>query len=258
MVRNALVDSSVLSARSFDKFQFERLGYFSVDPDSKEGKVSPGEGAMGLPLLAAGAWGSALTLCLSPDGVQPDGDAEGGPRQGLRDPPLLPCCGAASPGVPTALPCLGTAPRGAPQHRLNKRSIPALSLRCHCLLSPRSALGCWGGWGVSPVPGGLGSAPARHEGLVPPRELQLPQPGTVRLGWGGVWWGGMEKGAQGLPWAAAGAGRAQAGGRVCTLCTNTARAASPLKVDSSGVAPAWSRAGGRGGCPRGTGVAPVP
>lgn len=45
VVHNALVDSSVLSARPFDKFQFERLGYFSVDPDSKEGKVSPGEGA---------------------------------------------------------------------------------------------------------------------------------------------------------------------------------------------------------------------
>ncbi|NWX20656.1 SYQ ligase, partial [Aegotheles bennettii] len=39
VVHNALVDSSVLSARPFDKFQFERLGYFSVDPDSKEGKM---------------------------------------------------------------------------------------------------------------------------------------------------------------------------------------------------------------------------
>uniref|UniRef100_A0A8V5GWD4 glutamine--tRNA ligase n=1 Tax=Melopsittacus undulatus TaxID=13146 RepID=A0A8V5GWD4_MELUD len=39
VVPNALVDSSVLSARPFDKFQFERLGYFSVDPDSKEGKM---------------------------------------------------------------------------------------------------------------------------------------------------------------------------------------------------------------------------
>ncbi|NXG42450.1 SYQ ligase, partial [Psilopogon haemacephalus] len=39
VVHNALVDSSVLSARPFDKFQFERLGYFSVDPDSEEGKM---------------------------------------------------------------------------------------------------------------------------------------------------------------------------------------------------------------------------
>ncbi|XP_075289085.1 glutamine--tRNA ligase [Opisthocomus hoazin] len=39
VVCNALVDSSVLSARPFDKFQFERLGYFSVDPDSEEGKM---------------------------------------------------------------------------------------------------------------------------------------------------------------------------------------------------------------------------
>ncbi|OXB66236.1 hypothetical protein ASZ78_000661 [Callipepla squamata] len=44
VVDNALVDSSVLGAQPFDKFQFERLGYFSVDPDSTEGKVSPGDG----------------------------------------------------------------------------------------------------------------------------------------------------------------------------------------------------------------------
>lgn len=56
MIRNALVDSSVLSARPFDKFQFERLGYFSVDPDSEEGKVSPGQGAVGLPPARCGAW----------------------------------------------------------------------------------------------------------------------------------------------------------------------------------------------------------
>ncbi|XP_071900309.1 glutamine--tRNA ligase [Anas platyrhynchos] len=39
VVDNALVDRSVLAARPFDKFQFERLGYFSVDPDSREGKL---------------------------------------------------------------------------------------------------------------------------------------------------------------------------------------------------------------------------
>lgn len=44
MVDDALVDSSVLGARPFDKFQFERLGYFSVDPDSTDSKVSPGPG----------------------------------------------------------------------------------------------------------------------------------------------------------------------------------------------------------------------
>lgn len=136
MVRNALVDSSVLSARPFDKFQFERLGYFSVDPDSEEGKVSPGEGAVGLPLPTVGPWGSALTLCLSPDGVQPDSDAEGGPRQGLRDPPSPPRHGAASPGAP-ARPqrrrALAQPHRGALQHHLNKRSISALSPCCHYL-----------------------------------------------------------------------------------------------------------------------------
>ena len=62
MVCNALVDSSVLSARPFDKFQFERLGYFSVDPDSEEGKVSPGEGAEGLPLPAVGLRADPLPL----------------------------------------------------------------------------------------------------------------------------------------------------------------------------------------------------
>lgn len=39
MVEAALVDCSVALARPFDKFQFERLGYFSVDPDSHQGKV---------------------------------------------------------------------------------------------------------------------------------------------------------------------------------------------------------------------------
>ncbi|NXO68450.1 SYQ ligase, partial [Phainopepla nitens] len=39
VVHNALVDSSVHSAQPFDKFQFERLGYFSVDPDSEKGKM---------------------------------------------------------------------------------------------------------------------------------------------------------------------------------------------------------------------------
>lgn len=62
MIRNALVDSSVLSARPFAKFQFERLGYFSVDPDSEEGKVSPGEGAAGLPPLAMGLRTNPLPL----------------------------------------------------------------------------------------------------------------------------------------------------------------------------------------------------
>ena len=37
---DALVDCSVLKAKVFDKFQFERLGYFSVDPDSTEDLVS--------------------------------------------------------------------------------------------------------------------------------------------------------------------------------------------------------------------------
>lgn len=39
MVESALVDCSVALAKPFDKFQFERLGYFSVDPDSGQGQV---------------------------------------------------------------------------------------------------------------------------------------------------------------------------------------------------------------------------
>jgi glutaminyl-tRNA synthetase len=36
----ALVDVSVRDAKVYDKFQFERNGYFSVDHDSKPVKVS--------------------------------------------------------------------------------------------------------------------------------------------------------------------------------------------------------------------------
>lgn len=36
VVRNAMADRSVMKAKVFDKFQFERVGYFSVDPDSNE------------------------------------------------------------------------------------------------------------------------------------------------------------------------------------------------------------------------------
>uniref|UniRef100_W5NB53 Glutamine--tRNA ligase n=1 Tax=Lepisosteus oculatus TaxID=7918 RepID=W5NB53_LEPOC len=39
VISNALVDRSVGGAKVFDKFQFERVGYFSVDPDSAPGKL---------------------------------------------------------------------------------------------------------------------------------------------------------------------------------------------------------------------------
>uniref|UniRef100_A0A6J0TYI4 glutamine--tRNA ligase n=1 Tax=Pogona vitticeps TaxID=103695 RepID=A0A6J0TYI4_9SAUR len=39
VVEEALVDRSVCGAKPFAKFQFERLGYFSVDPDSTEAKL---------------------------------------------------------------------------------------------------------------------------------------------------------------------------------------------------------------------------
>lgn len=39
VVPSALVDKSVNGAKVCDKFQFERLGYFSVDTDSSDSKV---------------------------------------------------------------------------------------------------------------------------------------------------------------------------------------------------------------------------
>ena len=40
VIPNALVDTSVVGANVYDKFQFQRIGYFSVDPDSTNNKVS--------------------------------------------------------------------------------------------------------------------------------------------------------------------------------------------------------------------------
>nr|XP_056709605.1 glutamine--tRNA ligase [Euleptes europaea] len=39
VIEEALVDRSVGEAKPFDKFQFERLGYFSLDPDSTDTKL---------------------------------------------------------------------------------------------------------------------------------------------------------------------------------------------------------------------------
>lgn len=39
VINTALVDSSVKKAKTLDKFQFERVGYFSVDPDSTADKL---------------------------------------------------------------------------------------------------------------------------------------------------------------------------------------------------------------------------
>lgn len=38
VISNALIDSSVRNAEVYDKFQFERLGYFCIDPDSTKDK----------------------------------------------------------------------------------------------------------------------------------------------------------------------------------------------------------------------------
>lgn len=39
IINNAYVDTSVKGAKILDKFQFERVGYFSIDPDSTKDKV---------------------------------------------------------------------------------------------------------------------------------------------------------------------------------------------------------------------------
>ncbi|KAJ8257376.1 hypothetical protein GJAV_G00184940 [Gymnothorax javanicus] len=39
VISSALVDQSVAGAKVFDKFQFERIGYFSVDPDSTKERL---------------------------------------------------------------------------------------------------------------------------------------------------------------------------------------------------------------------------
>uniref|UniRef100_A0A4W3JZG8 Glutamine--tRNA ligase n=1 Tax=Callorhinchus milii TaxID=7868 RepID=A0A4W3JZG8_CALMI len=39
IIEDALVDVSIKDAKPFDKFQFERIGYFSVDPDSTGAKL---------------------------------------------------------------------------------------------------------------------------------------------------------------------------------------------------------------------------
>ena len=39
MLPAAMIDTSVRNAVVYEKYQFERNGYFSVDPDSKPGQV---------------------------------------------------------------------------------------------------------------------------------------------------------------------------------------------------------------------------
>ena len=39
VINSALVDRSVAGAKVLDRFQFERMGYFSLDPDSTSDKV---------------------------------------------------------------------------------------------------------------------------------------------------------------------------------------------------------------------------
>ncbi|ETN81799.1 hypothetical protein NECAME_02089 [Necator americanus] len=36
---NVLIDKSITNSKVYDRYQFERVGYFSVDPDTVPGKV---------------------------------------------------------------------------------------------------------------------------------------------------------------------------------------------------------------------------
>ena len=40
VIPDALVEQTVKQATVYDKFQFERIGFFSVDPDSSKDKVN--------------------------------------------------------------------------------------------------------------------------------------------------------------------------------------------------------------------------
>jgi len=40
VISDALVEQTVKEAAVYDKFQFERIGFFSVDPDSSKQRVS--------------------------------------------------------------------------------------------------------------------------------------------------------------------------------------------------------------------------
>ena len=40
VIPDALVEQTVKQATVYDKFQFERIGFFSIDPDSSNDKVS--------------------------------------------------------------------------------------------------------------------------------------------------------------------------------------------------------------------------
>ena len=40
IIKNALIDTSVKQSKCFDKYQFERIGFFSVDPDTTSDHVS--------------------------------------------------------------------------------------------------------------------------------------------------------------------------------------------------------------------------
>lgn len=40
MLYTVLIDKSIAHSKVYDRYQFERVGYFSVDPDTVLGKVS--------------------------------------------------------------------------------------------------------------------------------------------------------------------------------------------------------------------------
>lgn len=115
-----------------------------MDPDSTDSKVSPGPGGGSTPGPPERLQCSEPRLCLSSAGVQPDCDAEGGPRQSLSPAATpLPVCppprgkapgGGGAGWSPASRPliksrsCLSTAPRGRAGVTSIKWSIAAWSL----------------------------------------------------------------------------------------------------------------------------------
>lgn len=81
MIESALVDRSVGKAKVFDKFQFERVGYFSVDPDSTSEKVFPETFNCQRNTVEKNTASSVTSS--SSAGVQQDCYPQGGPRKDM-------------------------------------------------------------------------------------------------------------------------------------------------------------------------------
>ena len=69
IIPNAFADKSLRNAKVYDKFQFERVGFFSVDPDTKNDQVEN--------VLNIGVSALCNLLIFSVVDFQPNGFTEG-------------------------------------------------------------------------------------------------------------------------------------------------------------------------------------